>query len=57
VRSFDEALLLRPSDYGVDTPYAGDLEPVPADLVTVSGQQHTEHGERRTLMAPRSIFV
>lgn len=40
---------LRPSDYEVDTPYAGDLEPVPSDLLTVSGQQYTEHGERRAL--------
>jgi D-alanyl-D-alanine carboxypeptidase len=43
----------------VDTPYAGDLEPVPPDLVMVSGQQYTEHGERRMLgdkYVPRHVF-
>jgi LAS superfamily LD-carboxypeptidase LdcB len=56
---FGQIMNLKPSDYGVNTPYAGDLEPVPADLVTVSGQQYTEHGERKTLgekYVPRPIF-
>jgi LAS superfamily LD-carboxypeptidase LdcB len=55
----EQVIGLRPSDYGVDTPYAGDLEPVPSDLVTVSGQHYTEHGERRTLgdrYVPRHVF-
>lgn len=56
---FDRVMNLKPRDYGVNTPYAGDLEPVPADLVKVSGQQYTQHGERRTLadkFVPRHIF-
>jgi LAS superfamily LD-carboxypeptidase LdcB len=56
---FDQVMNLKPRDYGVTTPYAGDLEPVPADLVIVSGQQYTDHGERKTLgdkYAPRHIF-
>ena len=55
----EQVLGLRPGDYGVDTPYAGDLEPVPSDLVTVSGQQYTERGERRALgdkYIPRHVF-
>ena len=43
----------------MDTPYAGDLEPVPSDLVTVSGQWYTEHGGQRTLgdkYVPRQVF-
>lgn len=55
----EQILGLRPSDYGVDTPYAGDLEPVPSDLVMVSGQQYTEHGKRRALgnkYVPRHVF-
>ena len=35
----DQIMDLDPRDYGVHTPYAGDLEPVPADLVKVVGQQ------------------
>ena len=46
----DQIVNLKPQDYGVDTPYAGDLELVPPDLVKVSGQQYTEHGEQKTLM-------
>jgi LAS superfamily LD-carboxypeptidase LdcB len=56
----DQIINLKPGDYGVDTPYAGDLEPVPADLVKVSGQQYTEKGERKTLgdkYVPRPIFA
>ncbi len=55
----DQIMNLRPQDYGVNTPYAGDLEPVPADLVKVSGQQYTEHGVRKTLgekYVPAHIF-
>lgn len=29
----DQIINLKPQDYGVNTPYAGDLEPVPTDLV------------------------
>ncbi len=50
---------LKPQDYGVRTPYAGDLESVPLDLVKVSGQQYTEHGELETLdeqYVPSHIF-
>jgi LAS superfamily LD-carboxypeptidase LdcB len=55
----DQIIDLDPRDYGVRTPYAGDLEPVPADLVKVSGQQYTEHGEQKTIgekYIPRHIF-
>ena len=55
----DQIINLKPQDYGVKTPYAGDLEPVPTDLVRVAGQQYTEHGERKTLeekYIPRHIF-
>jgi len=56
----EQVIGLRPGDYGVSTPYAGDLEPVPPDLVRVSGQQYYEHGERRTLgdkYVPRHVFA
>lgn len=55
----EQVIGLRPTDYGVNPPYAGDLEPVPSDLVKVSGQQYTERGERRTLgdkYVPRHVF-
>jgi LAS superfamily LD-carboxypeptidase LdcB len=55
----DQIINLKPQDYGVRTPYAGELEPVPADLVKVSGQQYTEHGKLKTLgekYVPRHIF-
>jgi LAS superfamily LD-carboxypeptidase LdcB len=56
----DQVIGLRPQDYGVSTPYAGDLEPVPADLVTVRGQQYITHGTRKTLgdkYVPRRVFA
>jgi LAS superfamily LD-carboxypeptidase LdcB len=56
---FDQIMNLRPRDYGVNTPYAGDLEPVPADLVKVSGQRYIAAGEQKTLgdkYVPRHIF-
>ena len=43
----EQVMDLDPRDYGVHTPYAGDLEPVPADLVKVAGQQYSEHGEQQ----------
>jgi len=55
----DQVMNLRPRDYGVMTPYAGDLEPVPADLVQVGGQQYTERGERKVLgekYVPRHVY-
>jgi len=55
----DQIIELDPRDYGVGTPYAGDLEPVPADLVRVSGQRYSEHGEQKTLSdkyVPRPVF-
>jgi LAS superfamily LD-carboxypeptidase LdcB len=55
----DQIINLKPQDYGVETPYAGDLEPVPPDLVKVSSQRYTEHGEQKTLgdkYVPRHIF-
>lgn len=55
----NQVINLKPQDYGVKTPYAGDLEPVPVDLVKVSGQQYTEQGERKTLAdryVPRHVF-
>jgi len=45
----DQIINLKPRDYGVNTPYDGDLEPVPADLVQVSGQYYAGHGVRKTL--------
>jgi LAS superfamily LD-carboxypeptidase LdcB len=56
---FDRVMDLDPRDYGVDTPYAGHLEPVPTDLVEVTGQQYTENGERKTIgrkYVPRPVF-
>lgn len=56
----DQIMNLKPHDYGVNTPYAGDLEPVPANLVRISHQQYTEHGEQKTLgskYVPRHIFA
>ncbi len=50
---------LKPIDYGVKTPYAGKLEPVPDNLVKVSGQQYAEKNEQKTLddkYVPRHIF-
>lgn len=55
----DQIIDLDPRDYGVSTPYAGDLEPVPADLVTVSGHQYSEHGEQKVMSekcVPRHVF-
>jgi hypothetical protein len=55
----DQIISLKPQDYGVDTPYAGDLEPVPADLVKVSSQRYSERGQQKTLgekCVPRHIF-
>jgi hypothetical protein len=55
----DQIMDLDPADYGVNTPYAGDLEPVPADLVKVVGQQYTELGQQQTIGAkyvPRHVF-
>lgn len=55
----DQVINLKPQDYGVKTPYAGNLEPVPTDLVKVGGQQYTEHGEQKILgeqYIPRHIF-
>lgn len=50
---------LRPADYGVTTPYEGDLEPVPDDLVVVRGQQYAQDGEHKTFgdkYVPRPVF-
>ena len=55
----DQIVDLDPADYGVRTPYAGDLEPVPADLVKLVGQQYTEHGQQQTMgekYVPRHVF-
>jgi LAS superfamily LD-carboxypeptidase LdcB len=52
-------LKLDPKDYGVNTPYAGDLEDVPADLVLVRGQKYRADGEEKTLgdkYAPRPVY-
>lgn len=56
----EQVINLRPGDYGVTAPYAGDLEPVPPDLVRVSGQQYNQHGQRRALgdkYVPRHVFT
>jgi len=55
----DQIINLDPRDYGVSTPYAGDLEPVPADLVQVAGQQYIEDGQQKTIgerYVPRPVF-
>lgn len=55
----DQIISLKPQDYGVDTPYAGELEPVPTDLACVTGQQYREDGETRVLgdkYVPRHVF-
>lgn len=55
----EQILKLDPKGYDVHTPYAGDLEPVPDDLVKVSGQKYTENGEQKTLddkYVPHHIF-
>jgi D-alanyl-D-alanine carboxypeptidase len=55
----DQVTDLRPQDYGVGTPYAGDLEPVPRDLVKVSGQRYRDNGEDTTLgdkYVPRPVY-
>lgn len=55
----EQILNLNPKDYEVGTPYAGDLEPVPSDLVKVSGQQYTEDGELKTLderYVPKRVY-
>jgi LAS superfamily LD-carboxypeptidase LdcB len=54
-----QILKLDPKDYGVNTPYAGDLEDVPADLVLIQGQQYTVDGEVKMLAdkyAPRPVY-
>lgn len=54
-----QILALEPSDYGINTPFAGDLEPVPDDLILVSGQKYTVNGETTTLddkYVPRHIY-
>jgi hypothetical protein len=56
----EQVINLKPRDYGVGTPYAGELEAVPADLVKVGGQRYEEHGEQKTLedkFVPRPIFA
>jgi LAS superfamily LD-carboxypeptidase LdcB len=55
----DQLVNLEPRDYGVKTPYAGELEPVPPDLVKVSRQQYCEDGEQKILgdkYVPRHVF-
>lgn len=55
----DRIMNLSPRDYGVGTPFAGELEPVPADLVTVSGQRFVEDGVEKTIgdrYVPRPVF-
>lgn len=55
----DQIISLNPEDYGVKTPYAGDLEAVPLDLIVVCGQQYTEDGKLKTLddkYVPRHIY-
>jgi LAS superfamily LD-carboxypeptidase LdcB len=42
----DQVMSLRPRDYGVHTPYAGRLEPVPRDLVRVTGQEYAVQGRQ-----------
>jgi len=55
----DQIISLDPENYGVKTPYAGDLEAVPLDLIVVCGQQYTENGTLKTLddkYVPRHIY-
>jgi LAS superfamily LD-carboxypeptidase LdcB len=58
-RIVDLIMKLDPMDYGVNTPYAGDLEPVPKNLVIVNGQVYVEDGETKVLddkYVPRHIY-
>jgi hypothetical protein len=58
-RIVTQILELNPQDYGVKTPFVGVLEPVPDDLVRVSGQNFTDHGKQAILddkYVPRHIF-
>jgi hypothetical protein len=55
----DQVMSLRPQDYGVRTPYAGQLEPVPSDLVRVTGQEYAVAGRQLVLSAryvPRRVY-
>jgi LAS superfamily LD-carboxypeptidase LdcB len=55
----EQILRLNPMDYGVKTPYAGELESVPVDLVVIQRQDYTENGELKTLderYVPRHIY-
>jgi LAS superfamily LD-carboxypeptidase LdcB len=55
----DQVMSLRPRDYGVRTPYAGQLEPVPRDLVRVTGREYTVAGRQMPLGAtyvPRHVY-
>lgn len=58
-RIVDLVLNMNPAHYGVNTPYAGDLEAVPPDLVVVRGQKYLEDGEQKILddkYVPRHIY-
>ncbi len=55
----EQIINLKPSDYGVNTPYAGELEPVPDDLVKLAGQRCIENDKEVYLAdvyLPRLIF-
>jgi hypothetical protein len=55
----DQVISLRSRDYGVDTPYAGELEPVPSDLVQVTGQEYAVQGRLTSLSkkyVPRHMY-
>lgn len=55
----DQIIELDPANYGVNTPYAGDLEPVPHDLVMLTGQRCFENNKEVVLadvFVPRQIF-
>jgi len=58
-RLVEQMVALRPKDYGIKTPFAGKLEPVPSDLVLIANQKYMQDGVEMTLedrYVPRHIF-
>lgn len=54
-----EVVALKPEDYDVHTPFAGELEDVPGNLVKITNQYYTENGEDKIIKdryVPYHIF-
>ena len=55
----DQIIDLKPLDYGVRTPYVGELEPVPDDLVKLADQRYVKNQKEVRLAdayLPRPVF-